>query len=256
MYHRDVDHVLTCLGEPLVVFAETTVPTKPSEGSLDNPSSGQDDEPNYSHWTQDCLQYPSESVANPIDQFPCIATIGPNQLQARQLVPNFLQHQLGTVTILNVGGMNDHGQKKSQGVDQKVPLPAVDFFSGIITAWPSLLGRLDRLAIQDGSARLLVPTLTLPNSCSQAVMDLFPEPCLAPAPVIPVNRLPRWKVMRNGSPLYAGAHDEHDCINQFAAMILARPPTRLCRGKQMLDVVPLDVRQIAGVRIPFHAAGL
>jgi hypothetical protein len=41
------------------------------------------------------------------------------------------KHELGTVTILDVGGRHDHGEYEAGGVDDYVTLASTDFFARI-----------------------------------------------------------------------------------------------------------------------------
>ena len=55
----------------------------------------------HAHRTQHRLQKPTATLLHPLHQLTGIASVGPNQLQPGQLPANFLQDQLGTITILN-----------------------------------------------------------------------------------------------------------------------------------------------------------
>ena len=65
-----------------------------------------------------------------------IATVRPDQLQASIPPTKLAQHQLGSVAILNVGGMHNDGQNQAQGVDDNVPLAIVDLLARVIAMRP------------------------------------------------------------------------------------------------------------------------
>src|ERR1700719_23030 len=186
MNHGDVDHCLTSVRKALVIFAEATITSQPTKGPLHHPAARQEHETFDSNRSQDGLQNPPTGGLSPFYQLASVAAVGPDDFQTWQTGADFIQDQLGPITILDVGRMNDDGQKQTQGVDQKVPLPAGYFFSGIIAPGPSLFGRLYRLAVQDSSAGLRVPVLTFPNGHDPPVMDVLPDAGQPPTPVVTV----------------------------------------------------------------------
>jgi hypothetical protein len=59
------------------------------------------------------------------------------------------QHELGGVAILHVGGRNRQSQQPTVGVAEQMPLAALEFLVGIVTAGTSLPGGFYRLAVED-----------------------------------------------------------------------------------------------------------
>src|SRR5512147_2164350 len=58
----------------------------------------------------DNLQDPLTEGAHPSDQFPCVAAVGPDTLhpRPRSLEHRLGEHEFGTVTVLDVGRMDDY----------------------------------------------------------------------------------------------------------------------------------------------------
>src|SRR5262249_32433163 len=83
----------------------------------------------------------------------------------------------------------------------------------------------------------------------QGVEDLLPGAVLPPGDeVIPGGAL-GLQVVRQHVPLAAGARLVHQGVHHLAEVHLPRPASRLRRGEQVLDQVPLPVRQVRPVRL-------
>ena len=72
----------------------------------------------------------------PFDQLSGVASVGPNQLQAREAGYGFLEQQLGAVAVLDVRRMHDDGQQQPQSIYEYMPLATVDFLARVVTARP------------------------------------------------------------------------------------------------------------------------
>ena len=72
----------------------------------------------------------------PGDQLPGLTTVCPDQAQLREACPELLQHQLRPVTVLDVGGMNHHGQQQVHRVYDHMPLTASDLLARVLAARP------------------------------------------------------------------------------------------------------------------------
>jgi len=147
--HRKVDHGFAAGGEHFIVFAHSPVSPDPSEGALDDPSPGKHREADDVIASLDNLQHPTTHGLRPFDEFTRIPSVCPNELQSRVQSTEFAKHKLGTVTILNMGSMDDHGQDQAQRIDDQVPLAPLDFlacvvpsrppFSVVLTVWLSTM---------------------------------------------------------------------------------------------------------------------
>jgi len=98
--------------------------TDPSESSFDDPAFGQDDEAFGFYWPQYRLENPAERFFDPGWQaVAAVGRIGEHDSQPSEL-PEFHQHEAGSVVILPVGSMHDDGQDHSQRIDGQMSLPA------------------------------------------------------------------------------------------------------------------------------------
>jgi hypothetical protein len=136
MDHGQVDHGFAAFRQRLVVLAQPTIAPEPSKGSLDDPTLGQNPKARHIIAAFDDLQDPVSQFPCPVDQFPGVSPVGPDQLEARKLPDQLGQHQFGSVTILDMGGMHDHGQEQAQGVYDDVSLAPVDLLAGVVAARP------------------------------------------------------------------------------------------------------------------------
>ena len=149
MCHGPVDHGFAALGESFVILAQSAVAPEPGEGPFHDPALGQDDESGDIAETLDDFQRPAADASGPVDQLPSVATVGPNQLESRETAAQFPQHELGSIAVLDVGGVDDHSQDQTEDVDHDVPLSALDFlarvvstvppFSAVFTDWLSMI---------------------------------------------------------------------------------------------------------------------
>lgn len=136
MDHRQVNHRLAAFRQRLVVLAQTTITAEPGEGSLHDPTLGQNPKAGDIVATFDDLQSPVAQFVRPRDQFSGVSSIGPNPFQSRELPDQFGQHPLGPVAILDIGRMYNHPQKQAQGVYNDVPLAAFDLLASVVATCP------------------------------------------------------------------------------------------------------------------------
>ena len=136
MSHGQIDHGLAALGERFVVLAQAAVSSEPREGSLDDPTLGQNHEPRHVVAALDDLQNPPAQFPRPFDQLARIAAIGPDQLQPAETALEQGQHEFGPVAILDVGGMHHHGQQQTQRVYDDMTLAPVDLLAGVVSPRP------------------------------------------------------------------------------------------------------------------------
>ena len=97
-----------------------------------NPPFGQDLEARNVRSLHD-LQLPcSCSPDNERHLLSGIATISKDAFDKREQSSCPAQQQEGTVTALNIGGMNDNVQQEAQRVDQDVPLATLDLLARVV----------------------------------------------------------------------------------------------------------------------------
>jgi hypothetical protein len=124
----------------LVVLAQSTEAAKPSEGSFDDPAARQNLEALHVVGALHDLHLDRAEVAaqfaNPLDELPGVAPVGPDMSQSKERGGESAEHELRAVAILNVSSMNDDGEHQTERVDEEVPLATTDFLARIVTARP------------------------------------------------------------------------------------------------------------------------
>ena len=131
MDHRQVNHGFSGLILVLVVFAQSPIVPQPTEGPFDHPALGQQSKALAVIGTLDNDQGPLAQRPHPSDEFTGITAIGPHGLEPRPTAfgLGFGEDQLGSIPILESGGMHDDCPDQTQGVNQQVAFDPVDFFS-------------------------------------------------------------------------------------------------------------------------------
>jgi hypothetical protein len=124
----------------LEVFGETAAAADPSQGALDDPTVGKNDEA-MQLVTFDDLQFPGAGLGDGCGCFPSlVAGIGEDALDEGEGAARLPQHLTHAVAILNVGGMHDDTPQEAERIDQDVPLAA-----------RNLLARIEALRVQRGA---------------------------------------------------------------------------------------------------------
>ena len=125
----------------LEVARKAAVVTDPCEGSLDDPTLGQDDEA-MQLVALDDLQLPGAGLGNGRGCLrSLVAGIGEDALDEREEAARALvKHEPRAVAVLHVGRMDDDVQQETERVDENVPLAARD-----------LLARIKALRVERGA---------------------------------------------------------------------------------------------------------
>ena len=123
--------------------------SQPGEGPLDDPAAREDLEaargrrrlavgpaPDPARRALDDRDGPAQCRFDPVFAAAAIARVDPQMCQARETAILSVEHQEGTVTVGDVGGMNDRAQEEALGIDQQMPLAATQFLRAIIAAGP------------------------------------------------------------------------------------------------------------------------
>ena len=124
MNHSYVDPGLGCIGQSFVVpvsstgqaLAQPTAPAEPRECSFDHPSSRQHLKVVAVPGALDNLERPACQGPDPLDQLSSIASIGPDQPHAGKPPYQFIDDQLGSISILDIGRMHHHRQQQPHGI--------------------------------------------------------------------------------------------------------------------------------------------
>jgi len=117
----------------LEVFGKTATAADPSEGALDDPSLGQNDEAMQLDAFDD-LEFPGTGLGDRGGGFRrLIAGIGEDAFYERvEPARAAIEHQTRTVAILDIGRVNDDIQQETERVDKNVPLATLDLLARVI----------------------------------------------------------------------------------------------------------------------------
>ena len=113
--------------------------TQPAEGSLHNPAAWKHIETLNlvgSLYNLQLERVAGAQLGNPLNKFPGISPISPNELDAPKAVAYPVEQQFGAIPVLNIGRMDDNRYNQPQRVYQQVAFAAVDFLAGIISMDP------------------------------------------------------------------------------------------------------------------------
>ena len=149
--HGNTYHGFTALNQRLIVFGKSSILAQPSERSLDNPAFGKDDKLVRVR-TFDDFDDPAVPANRPIHKLSGITAIGPDHFKAPPSRTELLDQQLTTVTVLDVGGVNDQREDQTERVNDDMALaplgflarivPSVAPFSAVLTDWLSMMPAL------------------------------------------------------------------------------------------------------------------
>ncbi len=123
-------------GSLFVVFAQPTTSAQPGQRTLYHPPARQHLKLVAIRFTFHHGQQPIASDPRPHHQPARVACIRPNDPQPGKSAQQFGQHQLSAIPVLNVGGMNHHGQEQPHGVHYDVALASGNLFTRVIASGP------------------------------------------------------------------------------------------------------------------------
>lgn len=125
---------------PLEVAGQTPVAADPSDGALDDPALGQDDEAVAVAAAHD-LDLPLAGAGDGSGHLrPLVSGVADDALDEREQSPRLSQQRLGAVAILHAGGMHADREQHPDGVGQQVALAADDLLARVVA------GRIERRA--------------------------------------------------------------------------------------------------------------
>ena len=134
--HRYMNPGLTGFWQFLVVLAEPSASAEPGQRPFNHPSARQHLELVAVRSPAHHLQQPSSSLPSPRHQPTGIGRIRPDDLEPGEPAQQLGQHQPGPVPVLDVGGVNHHGQEQPGGVHYDVALAPGHLFAGVVAARP------------------------------------------------------------------------------------------------------------------------
>lgn len=132
--HGDVDHGLCGVKQVLVVLGQAPVFVKPCEGALDDPALADHLEAFGLVAAFDDVQQPVAEVGNLLHELSAVAAVGVNAPEFGPFAALLAQHKEAPVAVLDRGGHHSRRQDEAEGVDEQVPLDALDFLAGVVAA--------------------------------------------------------------------------------------------------------------------------
>ena len=116
----------------LEIAGEPSVAADPSEGPLDNPSPGQDDE-TMQLITLDDLKRPGAGLGDGRGGLgSLVAGISEDALdEGKEAARASIEDKRGAVAILDIGGVDDDIQQEAERIDENMPLAARDLLARI-----------------------------------------------------------------------------------------------------------------------------
>ena len=134
MGHDDIDPYLTASRVSLVVLGQPAVTPKPTERPFHDPSPRLHLEADRLLPAVDDLQHPAAVGRHPGGER-AVDRVGPDHSQSGQRAGRPPEDRLGPVPVLDVSRKDRQTPQQSEGVNQKVPLAAADFFSPRRSPW-------------------------------------------------------------------------------------------------------------------------
>ena len=153
---------------------------------------------------------------------------------------------------MKVSFMDVRLQERALCVDQNMALAAADLLAAVITARPTHLGGLGRLAVNDRRTRLARAADALTMALAQGRVDALPSAVASPPRIVVEDGL-RWRILvREEAPLHSGTQEVEDRIDDPAQAICLLAPSRVGAGEERLEQLPFRVRQITGIGVLSH----
>jgi hypothetical protein len=233
------------LGEAFPIFRQFPASVQPSEGPLDDPALGQDDE------RFDLIHTGHRSVHSRPKLRPLIASIGVELEQKGKGAEQGRHQQDAAGAILSVGAVHDGVDQETLRVDENVPLLAFDLFARVIAmridAGSPFFPRRDALVIDDrgGGAGLRLSPFTAFHI--KRFVDARERAVVAPQIEILVKCGARRQILRDRAPLAVRAQQVHQYFNQIALVPVSPIAASLRGGNERPQKRPFRVRQIAGI---------
>jgi hypothetical protein len=140
-------------GFAFIIFGQTAIAAKPSEGAFDDPALGEDLEAGEGAF--DDLEVEAATGNHgvcPRQELSGIAAVSEDPAHPAE-VEQSGEQKLGSITVLQSGAVHNHRKDQSQGVDQKVSFSSVDLLASVIATFSGLLSHLDALTVDNRSSR-------------------------------------------------------------------------------------------------------
>ena len=135
---------------------------------------------------------------------------------------------------------------------EQVPFAAVHLLWRRRSRAAPFFGGLDALAVQDARARLRESALPGAFLLPQHGQNLLPTALDPPQPPVVIDRLPRWKVVRQQPPGTPGPKPVRQRVDDLTPLVHRRTSTQLDWRDRRSKSLPLDVTQVG--RGMWHAS--
>jgi len=129
-----------------------------------------------------------------------------------------------------------------------MPLAALDLLAAVVAHRPAHLGAFDRLAVDAGGAGRLLTAFLRANLTPESVDEFLPRAVLLPGDEVIPDGAFGEKVVGQIVPLTAGSRLVLDRVDNLAKVHLPRAARCLAGGQDILDQIPLLVRQVGSVQ--------
>lgn len=230
------------------VLCEAPASSEPSEGALDHPAAGEQNEALGGVAAADNLKRPLPVPLQRADELVArIAPVGEQVAQPWEAVADRLDEIDSPVTILNAGSVDGDKQHQTERIGDDVAFAAHDLLTGIVAPWAAALGRLGALTIDHPGTWAGLAPFDLARSHHQQVIDRLPQATVAPGVEIALNRRERREILGQHPPLATTCCHVEDRVHNLAQVGAARPAARLRGRQQRLDQCPLACPQIAWI---------
>lgn len=243
-----LDHRLARLRQTLIVKAETTMIVQPRQTTLDDPTLGQDRK--AFALALDHLQDPSPEGLDSIRELPSIALIGKDLLQAGKALRELAQDPFGGLRLMEIGGMDHHGQQTTDRVDDDMTLASLDHLAPIETAFSAQFGRLHALAVDNSGTGCGVSAGVEAHALAGMTQDLVEGTISGPGAKVVVGALPGYlEVVGDHAPLTACFDEIQQHIDDHTEVVFSFS----FDIEQGFDSFPLGVSQVGAVA--WHRSG-
>ena len=120
----------------LEILGETSAAADPGKGALDDPAFGQNDEAMQLAAFDD-LKFPGPGLGDGGGGFRrLISGIGEDGFyEWEEAACAAIEHKPRTITILDIGGVDDNVQEEAERIDENVPLAPLDLLARVIARW-------------------------------------------------------------------------------------------------------------------------
>ena len=253
MQRTDPKHGFARVRTPFVIFAVAPASALPGESSLHDPALRQHSKTFDSGLACFHFQFPARPIRRqPVAEVVIVVLVVPEEFLHAWVIVDIesIHHLRSCSTIVENCGRDHHRQQQSHCIHQNMAFSAIDLLAAIIAMLTASLCRLDRLAINAGSAGRRFPARFDPHLHTQSVHHALPGSIVTPGSEVVVDRALGQQIMRQQVPLAPGAIEVDDRVDYLSHVHPPRPTSALGRGNERFQNRPLFVGEIRRIRLP------